>query len=308
VIDADSRRYEETERLTFQTLGLPHDEAARLEEARGRQDPLWVLYLSAERSLWKVEWEQAARSFAEVLRRDPGSPLAVAGLVYLFSSERIAGLTEIAARWPTLERPLLYLGWSHLADGRYEEAATVLERCTVMAPEDPLAWLQLSAALIEVGDRRKAADAAEGALRAGPDSFRTRRSAAHLLYRAGRRRRALRVAAETARRTPEIRAWLLPLTLPLQVSRPLWLVVVILASVLLGAGKAPGPEFRWWALAAGFAVGALLVAASFSSDSTGQTRRSKRFVRARERLRDELDLPDGYGPDLRATYQPTSIS
>jgi hypothetical protein len=64
--------------------------------------------------------------------------------------------------------------------------------------------------------------------------------------------------------------------------------VVVLASVLLGVGKTPGPEFRWWALAAGFALGGLLVAAQFSTDAAGQRLRLKRFVRARERLRDEL--------------------
>lgn len=224
--------------------------------------------------------------------------MATAGLVFLFvsRSERIAALTEIAAQWPTLQRPHFYLGAMHLGDGRYAEAAEALEQCTVMAPEDPLAWLSLSAAFTGAGDRRRAADAAEGALRAAPGSFRTRRSVAQLLYRAGRRRRALRIAAETARRTLGFRAWLLPLTLPLQTSRPMWLVAVVVASVLLGLGKTPGPEFRWWALAAGFALGGLIMAAEFSSDTAGQGRRLKRFARSRDRLREELGLPDKLRP------------
>jgi tetratricopeptide (TPR) repeat protein len=300
--EAQWRRYEEIERLVFRTIGRAHEDdsaGARLEQPSGLEDPELAPYLSAERSLWKVDYERAARIFADLHRDDPRSPLATAGLVFLLmaGSERIAALTDIAARWPRLQRPRFYAGGSHIADGRYAEAVEVLQRCTVLAPEDPLAWLHLSAARLGAGDLRGAVDAAEDALRAGRGSFVARRSAAHLLYRAGRKRRAFRVAFETARRTPGPRAWLLPLTLPLQISRRLWLVAVVIASVLLGLGKSPGPEFRWWALALGFGLGALMLAADFSSDNPGQRQRFRRFARKRERLRDELGLAGRPGSD-----------
>jgi tetratricopeptide (TPR) repeat protein len=283
--EAEPQRYEEIQHRLFQEIGLGQG---------GGGDALFGLYLSAERSVWRVDYERAARSLVRVLERDAGSPLAAAGLVFLFTHgyDRIAALSEISARWPRLQRPRFYVGAAHFVDGRYPEAGDAVERCTVLAPEDPLAWLHLSTALLRAGDRRGAVHAAEAALRAGPGSFLTRRSATHLLCRAGRRRRAFRVAAETARRTPGLRAWLLPLTLPLQISRRAWWVAVAVASVLLGLGKAPGLEFRWWALAVGFSVGALLLAADFSSDNGGQRSRYKKFVRRRDRLRDELGVSD----------------
>jgi len=185
----------------------------------------------------------------------------------------------------------VYLGLSHLLDRHPEQAAQALEQCTEMAPEDPTAWLQLSEARVQGGDRRGAADAAETALALGEKSFRRRRSVAQLLYQAGHRRRALQVAAETARLTPSLRAVLLPITLPLQVaSRALRMLLasLVVALFVLGLRGTSLDSPRWWALIPAVTLVTLFALANYSSEALVQWRRWNRFAAARVQLRREL--------------------
>ncbi len=307
----ESDRYRKAERAFPRFLRKPSQGTFdELERLRPFLDPAWFFWAAGERYRMAGEFEPAATSFRESLRRDPNSPLARAAYVHLLTDggARTKALAELAREWPMLERPRLYLGFALLESKQFPQAVEALRRSAELLPEDSWAWANLTLALLATRDQAGAREAAEHYLGLSTGSFAMDLSAARLLFQAGWRRKAFGVAWRAVRRAPGPRSILATLTLPFQLSTRRTRQAALAGFVLLIAGLLFSSGIVGWICLAsgGFILGMFEVAAHVGG-AVKIGRSWLRFQPLRQRLAAEgrTGSADGVPPVLAGIPPPS---
>jgi tetratricopeptide (TPR) repeat protein len=119
------------------------------------------------------KYDEAAESFASVLRHSPDDPTALRlrGLALTRAGHTAEALPLLArARRLDFAEPLAHLhyGIALLQAGRPARAAALFRRAAMLAPDNPATWINFSAALIAVGQPKAARAAARRAVARAP--------------------------------------------------------------------------------------------------------------------------------------------
>ena len=277
-------------------LGPPREEV--IEQIEGLRSktvpPGWYETVTAERAAASGDIGEALEAFHAARELDPGSAVAEAGFVFLNNTGDGAGrirlLRELVEQNPDLERPRYWLA-AALVRVDPTEASRQADWCVSHRPVDARAWVVLARARLAIGDRAGAHEALATALGLTEDSA-LQGGIIQTLFHAGYRREAFELARSRARTSRDLRAKLLPLTLPMLTRVSSLEAVGTTAAMLLVVGgliwgSQVGPPWLGIAMVGmGCAVCAWWLLGMFAADLLRAPGRVRRFRTVQRNLHD----------------------